>query len=389
MSLGDVLHQGFAQRLIQRAMSSDRIPHAYIFHGPVGVGKESLAMGLAELLLCDAPVDQEFAADGKDSVGVDQMRVGCGRCEDCRSFAARTHPDLHLIYRQLGKQHPDPAVRKRQAKELGVDVVRHFIIRQVGLTPARGRAKVFVIREADRMTAAAQNALLKTLEEPPGATVLILLAASADRLLPTTLSRCQSVRFDGLPTSFVEERLARLKPDIAPDRLQWYARYGDGSIGRAVESAEDDLFDMNERLLGRLSGMTGRSNASTSSELVKSLTDEAKSLGDVYRKRDADMTPTEASRQGLKQLFRLTSAWYADLLRIASGEHQTVVNTPWASKMETAAEMIGPRPWIDSIHRIARAEHQLDLNANVQLCVETLVHDLTRMARRGDNLPVT
>jgi DNA polymerase-3 subunit delta' len=95
------------------------------------------------------------------------------------------------VHRYLIKEHPESDVRKRKGLEISVDVLRHFVIERTALTPIRGRAKVFVIREADSMTTQAQNALLKTLEEPPGPTFIILLVSALDGLLPTTLSRCQ------------------------------------------------------------------------------------------------------------------------------------------------------------------------------------------------------
>jgi DNA polymerase-3 subunit delta' len=387
VSLGDVLHQGFAQRLIQRAVTTDRLPHAYLFHGPDGVGKETLALALAQLLLCGAPTEIEVDVARRASVGVERLRVGCGRCEDCRLVAARTHPDLHLIYRQLAHDHPDAQVRKRMAKELSVDVVRHFITAKVGRTPARGRAKIFVVREANLMKASAQNALLKTLEEPPGATVIILLTISADRLLPTTRSRCQSIRFDGLPTAFVETQFAKLQPEVAPDEAKWYARCSDGSIGRAVEFVADGLFAINHRLIENLVNIGGNTKSGALTAVVKAWTDHAKALGDVYRKRDPNMTATEASRLGLKQLFGLASWWYADVLRFCSGERATVVNEHLTQALEVMAKALDAKQAIDAINRINQAGGHLDSNVYTQLCVETLLHDLARLGR-GEGLLV-
>ena len=392
MSLGDVQHQGFAQCLIQRAVSGQRVPHGYLFHGPDGVGKEALALGLAQLLLCGSPVERELDSEGSKAVGLDRLRTGCGACEDCRTVAAQSHPDLHMVYRQLGREHPDPEVRRRKALDLGVDVVRHFVINKVGLTPIRGRAKVFILREADRMTVQAQNALLKTLEEPPGATVMILLASAMDRLLPTTLSRCQAVRFDALPTTFIRAKLAALMPDVEADRLDWYARYGEGSLGRTMRNTADNVFEVNERMLDGLVQLSaggrrtaGRGNSTgeaRSDEIVKFWTDEAKSLGERHRKRDPDITETEASRRGLKSVFELAAAWYADVLRYGSGDESAVVNTHWMMQIEQAAERLEVQAAAEAVSRIARAGRQLDLNANTQLCVEALLSDLARLGDR-------
>ncbi|MGB2986630.1 MAG: DNA polymerase III subunit delta' C-terminal domain-containing protein [Phycisphaerae bacterium] len=391
MLLRDVEHQAYAQRLIQHAVSANRVPHAYLFHGPDGVGKEKLALGLAELLLCGQPVEQQIEGERAEAIGLERLRTGCGTCEDCRRVAAQTHPDLHMVYRQLNRDHPDPVIRKRKALKIGVDVLRHFVIETVALTPNRGRAKLFIIREADRITESAQNALLKTLEEPPGTTFIILLVTAVDRLLPTTLSRCQVVRFDSLPTEFVRTTLQEMRPDLAIEHVEWYARCSDGSLGRALQWAEDGLCELNRRLLERLSRLspatTGRVRAADptttarSDELAKGWTDESKALGNCYRKRDPDITDTEAGRRGLKTIFQLATTWYADILRFGSGHRRAIVNDGWQPQIEQGSKSIDPPQAIEAINRIARAEHQLDLNANTQLCVETLLSDLTRIGR--------
>jgi len=360
MSLTEVQHQDAALRRIQLALSRDRVPHAYLFHGPEGVGKEKVARGLAQLLLCSEPTERKQSIDESDVVGLEQVRESCGRCEDCQLVAAETHPDFHLIYRQLHRDHPDADVRKRKGLELGVDVLRHFVIDKVGLTPLRGRAKLFVIRSADDMTVQAQNALLKTLEEPPGTTFIILLVSALDRLLPTTLSRCQLVRFDGLPGAFIRDKLHELRPTLSRERIEWCARCGEGSLGRALEYADDELFELHQRLNESLTRLgDGHSDA-----LVKAWTDEANALGERCRKHEPDITDAEATRRGLATVFQLAAGWYGEVLR-------NYANNAQFKEAETVAA---------SINRLAEAQRQLDLNANTQLIVETLVGDLAGSA---------
>ena len=392
MSLVDVAHQGHAQRLVQRAVGCERVPHAYLFHGPDGVGKEKLALGLAELLLCPAGAERELEGEQANRAGVDRLKVGCGRCEDCRMISVGTHPDLHLIYRQLNRDHPDLDVRKRKALDIGVDVLRHFVIKKVGLTPGRGRAKVFVIREADRITVQAQNALLKTLEEPPGATFLILLVTALDRLLATTQSRCQVVRFDVLPTAFVRTKLAAAFPDLSEEQFEWYARFSDGSAGRALQDAEDGLYVLSQRLLeqletlGRVKAGRGRGASAAPHELTAVWANESKALGVRYRKRDPEITDTEAGRRALKSIFKLAATWYADVLRSGGGDSSTIVNLSWDEQIREGSVAMGAERAIAAVRRIVQAERQLDLNVNTQLCIETLANDLARLGQ-GDAIP--
>ncbi len=371
MSLSNVKHQSRAQDMLQRAYAKDRLPHAYIFHGPDGVGKETLARGISQLLLCDSPIESEN--ENSDDKTAPPVHSGCGNCESCRLVLAETHPDIHSVYRQLARQHPKPEVRKRTARDIGVDVIRHFLVDKVHLTPSRGKAKIFLVREADRITRQAQNALLKTLEEPPGTTYIILLTASIDRLLPTTQSRCQLVEFNALPTPFVREKLGTLYQQLTPQDLDWYAKNASGSIGGAIEAIQRDRLPIAERVIDTLSNLSERKLAA----LVKEWLNTSESATGTLRKEDPDITDAEAKRIGLKIIFRIAAAYYADALRIKTGQSDDLINTAHQAKLHTLANALNHDEIIDRINRIARAENQLDRNIHAQLCVETLLGDLT------------
>lgn len=393
MFVDEVKHQGGAQRTLQRAVGRDRVPHAYIFHGPDGVGKETLAGAFARLLLCPNRIlhDAQVGSEAGE-IGLDRSIDACGRCDDCRLAAAGNHPDLHVIYRQLIREHPDSEVRRRKGLELGVDVIRHFVIDKVGLTPLRGRAKVFLIRDADRITPQAQNSLLKTLEEPPGPAYIVLLVKALDRLLPTTLSRCQIVRFDALPTAFVREQLGTQRPDLPVDQADWYARLAGGSVGRALGFVDDGLFEVNRRIIGGLARRSAHGQ-----DLAQEWIDQAKALGEQFTKAgksrsaaasaagaatlgsaagDPDITDTEATRRGLKLILLLAANWHADVIRIQSGDADLMVNRASHAELERAGHAVSTEDAIEMVNRIARAERQLDLNAHPQLCMEVLAADL-------------
>lgn len=391
MSLLDVDHQARAQALLQRAIARERVPHAYIFHGPSGVGKETLAVGLAELLLCASPRTVDAVEETTCAQSADGFRAGCGECEECSAVRAGTHPDLHLIYRQLGRQHPDATVRARKALDLGVDVIRHFVIERVGRTPIRGRGKVFILCEADRMTSAAQNALLKTLEEPPGATTLVLLVESLDRLLPTTLSRCQAIGFNTLPTTFIRQELSSKAPDVPDLECAWYARAADGSLGCACEWAGDGIYEVNNQVVSLLTKLDNPPGEAA----VKSLIEISKSLGKPYRQRDPDITDTEAGRRGLQTVFQLAAMFYADVMRFgvcrkdgpaARGrEPAPPMNQAFAGDIERLAADLDAEAAASTLSRLTFADRSLDLNVNTQLVVETLLNDLARL-RAGAHL---
>lgn len=371
MSIFDVQHQPRAHRVIQQALASKRMPHAYLFAGPDGVGREMLAGRLARLLLCGAPVraplPEELAGTTADGRGLD----ACGRCADCRLVQAGTHPDFHLVYRQLNRQHPDSTVRKQKALFLGVDVIRHFVVDRAGIRPMRGRAKVFIIRDAERLNDSSQNALLKTLEEPPPDTFLILVTAGLDRMLPTTRSRCQQVHFRTLPVDYVTERLRELRPEAPAETIEYLARHSEGSLGLSLQMLDDDLYPLKrawgERLLELVAG--GRRFAAHA--LAAPFHTDAKQLAECISKRDPDVSDTDAARNGLQTLLGILGDFYLDALRVQVGSASPLVNVDQPDVIERLAAG-SSASLTTALRRLSDADANLGRNAGIELALETL-----------------
>jgi DNA polymerase-3 subunit delta' len=383
VSIFDVRHQNRAHRILQRALGSDRLTHACIFHGPQGVGKRTLAIRFAQLLLCERPRPVEppaELADGGDMAWQD----ACGECEDCALCAAGTHPDLEMVYKELNRYHPAPEVRARKAIDLSVDVVRHFIIDRIHDRPSRGRRRVFVVRGAEEMSLAAQNALLKTLEEPPGAAFIILLTRSLDRLLPTTLSRCQHVPFLVLPREFVLEQLGRRRPDLSDAQLDFLAGYSGGRLGVALRQAEAGIFEARERLnraLVELPGLgpTGFAAAvqEDAAKLAEKIIEEMVETGMIDKAADA--ATTEPTRRGLMEMLAMASCLYRDALHVACGVGGGIVNGDQLDVVRRLAERMEPESITEALRAIYRTETDLAGNANVPLALESLAIRLLRL----------
>ena len=382
MSIFDVRHQDRAHRIIQRALASRRMPHAYLFAGPEGVGREMLAVRLAHLLLCPAPVEVDWpTAMEKDAVTDVRPSTACGQCADCRLLAAGTHPDLAVIHRQLNSQHPDALIRRQKALFLGVDVIRHFLIDRIGTRPARGRAKVFIIREAERLNDAAQNALLKSLEEPPPGTTLILITASLDQMLPTTRSRCQLVPFVALPAPFVAEQASRLRSETAADEVRYAAHHADGSLGGALRYIDDSLFAM-KREWGKQLAILARPPAGWSAHaLAGPFQEDAGRLAKSFAQRDPDVSDTDARREGARTLLAVLADFFRDALATASACQAERVNADQGDVIDALAGWGQPKLG-DAIRQLAQAESWLDRNAHVELTLETLFIRLARLAPR-------
>jgi DNA polymerase-3 subunit delta' len=365
--LSDVVHQDVAHKRLQRALASDRVSHAYLFSGPPGIGKGMLAERFAARLLCTSPRRIKTGkTDGTDA---------CGECTECVLFAAGNHPDSHRIHRRLNKFHPDKQLQNRKALDLSVDVIRHFLIGEMGKRPARGIAKVYVVVDAERMSTQAQNALLKSLEEPPEQSYLILLVSSADALLPTTRSRCQQIPFRGLPSQYVVARLLEHHGATA-DAARFLSELTQGSLGIAIRHFQAGVFDRVPELLE-----AAQSAAADPLSAGRTLAEIAKELSSS-KDEDDDAEDSEASAARRAQLLviAMTATILRDIQRVAVGYEVAAL-----PKNQVVQELATRRYALD--HRGDRAagtaEYQIGRNANTGLVFDALGISLGRTFSRG------
>lgn len=377
MSIFDVHHQPRAHRIIQRALASQRLPHAYILAGPEGVGREMLARELAKTMLCGAPTARSIV---DPDVGIPEGTDACGDCQDCRLVDAGTHPDLFLIHRQLGRQHPDATIRKQKALFLGVDVIRHFLVDRGMMTPSRGRARVFLVREAERMNDAAQNALLKMLEEPPPATFILLITSALDRMLPTTRSRCQQVLFQPLPDRFIEQRLISLR-DVSAPEAAFAASQGAGSLGEALRLIDDGVYKVKRTWGERLAEMVAPPRGFVPHGLAKPFIEDARIFGKCVSQRDPEVSDTDATRAGLRTMLSILAAFYVDALH---GHLRAALAPVHADQSEIIRKLetgLSQEALLRALREIASAETSLNRNANLDLTFEKLFIRLARGER--------
>jgi DNA polymerase-3 subunit delta' len=377
VSIFEVRHQPRAHRVIQRALASQRMPHAYIFAGPEGVGREMLASRLAKVLLCGAPVERSI---DDPAIGMSSGADACGECQDCRLVEAWTHPDLFLIHRQLNRQHPDPTIRKQKALFLGVDVIRHFLVERGIMKPARGRAKVFIVREAERLNDASQNALLKTLEEPPPATFIILITSALDRMLPTTRSRCQQVLFQPLPRSFIEQRLASMR-DISEAEAAFAATQAEGSLGEALRLLDDGVYGIKSAWGERLRELIASSRGFAPHGLARPFIEDAKGLGKCMAQRDPDVSDTDAARAGLRTMLSVLAGFYVDALRATLKSALASIHADQPEVIDALTDARSKQALLRALGEIASAETSLNRNANLDLTFEKLFIRLARGER--------
>ena len=201
------------------AAARGSLPPSLIFAGPDGVGKRAAAVALAQLVNCHAPV---FSPGS----GPDRSPDACGTCPPCTRIARLVHADVHLV------EPGDTGVIK-------VDQVRD-VVERTAYRPFEGRRRVVIVDEADAMLTEAQNALLKTLEEPPSASMFVLVTSRSDELLPTVRSRCQRLRFGRLTPDDIAGLLME-SHGYSPSDARAAASAADGSLGQALESGSEDF----------------------------------------------------------------------------------------------------------------------------------------------------
>jgi DNA polymerase III subunit delta' len=323
--------------LLKRMLESGRIPGAMLFAGEEGVGKKLFAIELAKALNCRTP--QGFEA--------------CDACSSCIRIAKFNYPqsDKAEDWEQLIRtDHGDVAMVMAPKRVLKVDQMR-AIEREANFRPFEGKARVFLVDDADKLNEPSANALLKTLEEPPPTAHIILITARPAMLLPTIRSRCQAIRFAPLKIEEIEQFLARDKK-AKPDAIQLRARLAGGSIGRALKSDPDEYQSRRTVMLRVLEALTikrDRHQLLTVSEELNS----AKYKDDY-----------EAMLDILEGLIR--DAW---MLAVGATE---IVNEDLRNQLgqiATRLESRDARRWIDETETL---REQLIVNVNRKVATDAL-----------------
>jgi DNA polymerase-3 subunit delta' len=332
MAFRDVVNQNHAVLLLRSAIRTGRVGHAYLFVGPSGVGRRTLALAFAQFLNCERP-------DGD----------ACGECVACRKIAHGNHPDVRILDIARGQYLEVPA-KDHKGKEIPVDQIR-ALRQDAAFPPYEGRRKVFIIADAERMNASAANSLLKTLEEPPARVTFIIIAESSVALLPTIVSRCQLIRCSFLKTDEIERALID-RWTIAPDRARVLAVLADGRLGRALEwGASEERLEARDRLLDLLPNLE-------TADLIGRL-DAAEALS-----KDPDLLP---------ELLDLAVLWYRDLLVWKQVEEASLLtNRDRQDQIVRLADGYGDATLGARIEAVEAAKESLRRNVNPRLALEKL-----------------
>ncbi|MEN8126728.1 MAG: DNA polymerase III subunit [Planctomycetota bacterium] len=364
MLLKEVFCQDKALDSLQRAYAAGRMAHAYIFAGDDGVGKFTTAQSWAKMLLCE---------DKQTAGGKDAFTDSCGVCHSCQLFDAASHPDFRPIYKEL-VQFTKKGKNKKTPVDMPIDVIREFLIDKAANRPTQGQFVVYVMDEAEKVNAASQNALLKVLEEPPSYCVIILLCSRLDKMLPTTLSRCQLVRFGSIAESRIVERLTA--EGIHETEAVFWARFSQGSLGRALAWAQLEIKDatayaLKRELVEKIAALQLPDAVDTAEWMGKT----AKKIAAAWIANLDNVSTTDINRRAQKGLIRMVACLFSDVMR-AGSESDAPANFDQGEYITALAQKIDPETAARNVELCYRMGKWVDSSVNEKLIFEQLLLNL-------------
>lgn len=362
MPFEKIIGQSRPKEILNRAMLNNRVPHAYLFHGARGVGKEALALELAQALLCSGD-------NGKP----------CYQCSYCKRISKLNHPDVIFIFPAPAKVSEDdvraviesfvqqPYLRREiwSNPTIGIDRIRE-LRHTTALKPLEGRGRVVIIFEVEKMTTEASNALLKILEEPPQGMTIILTTLNINALLPTIISRCQEVRFELLGDQDIETALISRHAQ-EPETARLIAKLSLGSFRRALEFLEEDFSSKRERIINILRAIL--KDSATRMAMVEELA-------------------AERDKRLVKELLGLMLIWLRDAMILHSSTDcnekiiERIINIDQLETLKKFANAYDKADYELAIADVEKAIKLIDRNIFLNLVLIVLFNNLNRRIQR-------
>jgi len=398
VSFDSLKHQDGAVRALRASVGSQRMPHAFLFVGPRGVGKGLAARELAKRLLCESPragragPSARGLAARRASPGGETAEAGalepCDRCGHCTRVDRGTHPDVSWFRKEPDRNDFRISLVTRRPEESPARVV----IEAVTLAPMEGRWTVTVLDDAELMNEEAANALLKTLEEPAPHAVLVLLCADASRLPGTILSRCQWIRFRPLPDDFVADKVRAVlqaeaqaaesggkndaaAPGVSDEEIAYAARFAGGSIERACTLAGSGLWDLKREILPRLAAMDEPAALDIAERVAAWSREFAKTERTTNESREETALRREAARTALAAM---TSAFRDALVLATVGRGAALVNADQRQAVERLADW-PPEALEGAVAFLADAQGHISRYVHTELATENALLQASRL----------
>ena len=331
MALDNILGQDRPKQILDKALRSGRIPNSYLFYGQESVGKKFTAIEVCKALNCEtlSPVDS------------------CDKCPSCLKIEKRIHPDLFI----LEPKKSSPTAREAVLK---IDEIRELQKKLLYL-PYEGNTKVAIINNAECMNSQAANSFLKTLEEPPTKTLIILIASNPHQLLPTVVSRCQGIRFYPLPTEAIKKIISHHLGSEAggsqPEEVELRSRRSMGQVARALEEDLLEASQYREELIGLINVVS------------------FKRMDQVFQ-----WTKTRARRADhIQPILDELSSILRDVALIKTGrETSALINKDLRRQLEVLALQKSIPALLAMFEAVQNTKVALKANANTQLALENM-----------------
>jgi DNA polymerase-3 subunit delta' len=369
MSIKEIFCQDKTVDNLQRAFASGKWAHAYIFAGPEGVGKFKTAREWAKLLLCQKPVRENDFADS------------CGVCRACELFEAGSHPDFNHIYKELLEFTKD-GKSKAPPVDLPIDVIREFLVEKVSNRPTLSERKVFVISEAERLNNHSQNALLKVLEEPPEYCSIILLCSRFEKLLPTTKSRSQILRFGVIDEGHIIEKLQQT--GLEETQARYFGRLAQGSLGTAYQWAQLELAEANlyETKKGLISSLASYEIADALS-LAEKCQNKCKKIAAAWGDLDNTISKKDINRRATKTIVQIIISALYDVMNLTAMPGKEAINFDQKEYIQKLSGRFDAEEAAEKISDCYKMLHWIESSVNEKLIFEHLLLNLAESDRIG------
>lgn len=339
-------------QMLHRSLERGRLAHAYLFAGSPGIGKSLFARIFAKALLC-------LRNDGSN------LDI-CGECSSCRQFDGESHPDYFFICKPEDKSEiPVKLFIGDEEKR-----PRDGLIYDLSLKPMTSSRRVAVIDDANLMNDEGANAMLKTLEEPPPHSLLILVAENLDAILPTIRSRCQLLRFAPLSKQEVEALLIEHELASSPEQAAEVAAMSEGSLQTAAQLLKPELRRLREEL-GKFLASADMNPIAASKTVLEGI--------------DASSSESSENRLNVRWLIRFAQEFYRQAtLIITNPESLTSPPLELRSFAERQRKLgvVGLEKTLELFDRVVEAEGHLDSNVAPARTIESMFDDLARLGRR-------
>ncbi len=320
-AFNDIAGNENVKRNLREAIKNNTASHAYIFSGGEGLGKKLAANTFAKALQCSGEGERP-----------------CGVCDSCRVFDSKNHPDVFYVV-------------PTKTKAISIDDIREQVIEQVSIKQYKYRYKIFIIDKADTMTPQAQNAFLKTLEEPPEYAVFLLLASNLDAFLPTVLSRCVVLKLRQVSTEAVKTYLVK-ELGVGDNEAALYAEYAQGSIGKAIQAASSEEF-------AKMREDTVNWVVSLEKKDIVSVMSMAKEM-EVYKERP--------------DFLDIMYLWYRDVFAMKKlKDKKYLIQKDKEAQITAQAQSVTYEGLSKKLDAVWQAKRQLALNGNFQLAMEVML----------------